>query len=69
MKLSKNTIKQEFDSINSIDKFLEKIENNPSLVDNLSEGSLDVLINYYSNITILDYYTKFLIKSKVFILI
>lgn len=51
MKLSKNTIKQEFDSINSIDKFLEKIENNPSLVDNLSEGRLDVLINYYSNIT------------------
>ena len=51
MKLSKNTIKQEFDSINSIDKFLEKIENNPSLVDNLSEGRLDVLINYYSNLT------------------
>ena len=51
MKLSKNTIKQEFDSINSIDKFLGKIENNPSLVDNLSEGRLDVLINYYSNIT------------------
>ena len=51
MKQSKNTTKQEFDSINSIDKFLEKIENNPSLVDNLSEGRLDVLINYYSNIT------------------
>lgn len=51
MKLSKNTIKQEFDSVNSIDKFLDKLENNPSLVDNLSEGRLDVLINYYSNLT------------------
>lgn len=51
MKLSKNTIKQEFDSINSIDKFLDKLENNPGLVDNLSEGRLDVLINYYSNLT------------------
>lgn len=51
MKQSKNTTKQEFDSINSIDKFLDKLENNPSLVDNLSEGRLDVLINYYSNLT------------------
>lgn len=51
MKQSKNTTKQEFDSINSIDKFLDKLENNPGLVDNLSEGRLDVLINYYSNLT------------------
>lgn len=43
--------KTEFDRINSIDKFLDKLENNPKLVDSLSESRLDILINYYSEIT------------------
>lgn len=41
----------EFDKINNIDKFLEKLENNPKLLDNLSEKRLDILINYYSDVT------------------
>lgn len=51
MNLEENTLKQEFDSIDSIDKFLDKLENNPQLVDRLSGKRLDVLINYYLNIT------------------
>ena len=65
MKQSKNTTKQEFDSINSIDKFLDKLENNPGLVDNLSEGRLDVLINYYSNLTRKNEEKKRNLKNKL----
>lgn len=51
MNFEENTLKQEFDSIDSIDKFLDKLENNPQLVDRLSGKRLDILINYYLNIT------------------
>ena len=40
-----------FENINTIDQFLNKLENNPELVDNLSEKRLDILIGYYTNLT------------------
>ena len=51
MNSKEKSFKSEFSKINTIDKFLEKLENNPKLVDNLSENRLDILINYYSEIT------------------
>ena len=47
MKFKKN----ELENINTIDRFLNKLENNPELVDNLSENRLDILIDYYTEIT------------------
>lgn len=40
-----------FQNINTIDQFLNKLENNPELVDSLSEKRLDILIKYYTDIT------------------
>lgn len=51
MNSKKSNFKNEFDKINNIDKFLEKLENNPKLVDSLSENRLDILINYYTDVT------------------
>lgn len=38
------------DKKNELEKFMKELENNPDLVENLSDDRLDILIKYYEKI-------------------